>query len=122
TVVVFVFLFLPVPVVVVTLTGLKRTYPLGLLFFAAACTRERSWYRFVVATGWPVVVTDGGTSAGSRSYSSSSAVLPMIDAACSGLWMPASWMTIWSVPCFLIFGDDTPSLAPRLPMIDTERS
>ena len=43
TIVVFVFLFFPVPVVLLTLTGLKRTYPLGLLFFAAAAVRESSW-------------------------------------------------------------------------------
>src|SRR6476620_7403980 len=46
----------------------------------------------------------------------------MICAALFTSWTPASWITIWSLPCLRISGSDTPSLSIRLRMIETERS
>jgi hypothetical protein len=56
-------------------------------------TFESSGYMPRVATG-PRVEVDGPTTAGSRSYSSSWAVDPMMFAAWLTLWTPASWIEI----------------------------
>src|SRR5215208_2600812 len=46
----------------------------------------------------------------------------MICAALPGSCTPASWITIWFLPCLRISGSATPSLAMRLRMIEIERS
>src|SRR3954447_9414051 len=45
----------------------------------------------------------------------------MTFAAAAGSWMPAIWMTIWSLPCLRISGSDTPSLLIRFCMIEIDR-
>ena len=42
----------------------------------------------------------------------------MILAAASASFTPGSSMTIWSEPCFVMFGSLTPSLSTRFRMVD----
>src|SRR6188472_4180135 len=46
----------------------------------------------------------------------------MIAAAAAGSFTPGSWIEIWSVPCVLISGSETPSLSTRFRKIGTDRS
>ncbi len=46
----------------------------------------------------------------------------MICAAFAGSCTPASWITIWFLPCLRISGSETPSLSILFRMIVTERS
>ena len=44
----------------------------------------------------------------------------MIFAAWLTSWTPASWIEIWSLPCLVMIGSETPSLSTRFRMIVTD--